>query len=76
MKLNESMEKEQKDKLLEIILDQKHFLEHHLMRWVPIFTEKIAESAETNYYQGISKILNGFIQLDYQVVCELLDVFS
>lgn len=76
MKLGEVMESEEKEKVIEILQDKKHFLENHLIKWVPIFAKKINEHAETTHYKGVSKILDGFIEIDYKIIIELIDKFS
>lgn len=76
VKLDEAMEEEEGGKIVEILQDKKNFLEYHLRKWVPIFAKKINENAETNYYKGISKILDGFLEIDYEIILELIDKFS
>lgn len=57
------------NKLLE---DQKMFLTGHLLRWVPDFSRCVAENAQTGFYQGMAKILHGFLLLDRQALTELM----
>jgi TorA maturation chaperone TorD len=54
------------------IQKQKFFLEDHLMAWVPEFVSKIAEHAETSFYQSLAKTIESFLKEDYQIVCSVL----
>ncbi len=57
----------------EILSDQKIFLEEHLLRWVPDFAQDMADSAETEFYMGMAKVLRGFLEIDLKALIELLD---
>jgi TorA maturation chaperone TorD len=57
-----------------ILEDQKAFLEEHLLKWVPAFSEKVVESAHTDFYRGMALILKGFLLLDLKALYELLDI--
>lgn len=57
----------------DILIDQKVFLEEHLLRWVPDFAEDMAKSAQTEFYVGMAKILQGFLEIDIKALAELLD---
>lgn len=74
LQAKEAMEKEDLDKLKQIFLDQKDFLENHLLLWVPELTLKIKESAKLSFYPGIAKILKGYLTLDLEALEELLDI--
>lgn len=56
----------------EILLDQKEFLENHLAKWIPSFTNTIQSNANTDFYRGISYILKGFIEIDSLVLEEVI----
>ncbi len=59
-----------------ILEDQKAFLEEHLLKWAPAFSEKVVESAHTDFYRGMALILKGFLLLDLKALHELLDIQS
>ena len=59
--------------LLEILKDQKAFLDEHLLRWVPDWTRDVVNSAETDFYRGMALLLKAFIRLDREIIDELLD---
>jgi TorA maturation chaperone TorD len=69
----DKMEQAGRDGLVEILEDQHAFLEKHLLKWVPDFAEDVVKSADTEFYQGMAKILKGYLELDLQAVEELLD---
>ena len=59
--------------LLEILKDQKAFLDEHLLRWVPDWTRDVVNSAETDFYRGMALLLEAFIRLDREIIDKLLD---
>lgn len=58
--------------LEEVLNDQAAFLEEHLLRWVPQLTRDIVASAETGFYRGMARVLQGFLDVDLQAVREAL----
>ncbi|WP_407313205.1 molecular chaperone [Desulfosporosinus sp. SB140] len=58
--------------MVEILLDQQDFLDEHLLKWVPDFCQKVEQSAQTKFYQGMAKILHGYVTIDRQAVEELI----
>lgn len=67
---NESAGEEMK----ELLLEQQKFLNEHLLAFALEFADKMAESAETRFYQGMAKVLKGFLPLDSKVLSELLNI--
>lgn len=72
----EALEDQKFAELREILLDQKDFLENHLLKWVSEFSSNISESANHSFYPGMGKILVGYLQLDLEAIDELLDIVS
>lgn len=70
----EAMGEERSTELLQLLNDQKLFLEEHLLKWVPELSEKVIEHANTDYYRGMAKILKGFLVLDQIALQELLAI--
>lgn len=60
--------------LKKVMEDQKAFLQEHLLKWVPELTAKIQDSAKLAFYQGMAKILNGYLTLDIEALEELLNL--
>ncbi|WP_406677954.1 TorD/DmsD family molecular chaperone [Moorella sp. ACPs] len=59
-----------------ILKDQEAFLTDHLLKWVPRFAEDVIHSATTDFYQGMARLLKGFIYLDRQATAELLQAIA
>lgn len=74
--LLDEVDKKNTSELMENLVDQKHFLEEHLLKWVPLFSHAVIQNAETEFYQGMAKILWGFLSLDLKALEELLDIIS
>jgi Uncharacterized component of anaerobic dehydrogenases len=62
--------------LKQLLMDQKSFLEEHLLQWVPKFSKDMIQHAETDFYRGMGKILQGFLTLDLEALLELLKINS
>jgi TorA maturation chaperone TorD len=59
--------------LVEILKDQKAFLDEHLLKWVPDWTRDVVKSAETDFYKGMVQLLDAYLKLDCEMIEELLD---
>jgi putative dimethyl sulfoxide reductase chaperone len=42
--------------------ERKHFVQEHLLRWVSPFATLVEDRAETLYYQGVARLLPGYLQ--------------
>jgi TorA maturation chaperone TorD len=56
--------------------DQQRFLKEHLLTWNHLFCENVNNHAETDFYKGMAKILNGFLNIDKYCLEELLDTLQ
>ena len=63
-------------RLVEILNDQKAFLDEHLLKWVPHWTQDVVKSAETDFYKGMAQLLEAYLNLDRQMIEELLERLS
>ena len=54
--------------LLEILKDQKIFLDDHLLKWVTAWSRDVVKSAETYFYKGSAQLLNAYIRIDGQLL--------
>lgn len=68
----EAMGRGDSNETLQLLKDQRLFLEEHLLKWAPQFVEKVLEHADTDYYRGMAKILEGFLTLDNVALDELI----
>ncbi|MDQ0155412.1 TorD/DmsD family molecular chaperone [Robertmurraya andreesenii] len=57
-----------------LLAEQKQFMDNHLLVFVPEFSKKIIENADTQFYKGMAKVLNYYLQMDSQVLKELLNI--
>ncbi|MCE7791798.1 molecular chaperone TorD family protein [Salipaludibacillus sp. CUR1] len=57
-----------------LLADQELFLHEHLGKWIPHFSEKVLQEAETDFYKGMVKILQGFLHLDSAALEELMEI--
>lgn len=58
IKLFEEGEREEASRLFEI---REDFLSEHMAKWLFLFTDKVIESTQENFYKGIAFILRGII---------------
>ncbi|QGP92492.1 Chaperone protein TorD [Neomoorella glycerini] len=59
-----------------ILKDQEAFLADHILKWVPRFAGDVMHSSATDFYQGMARLLKGFIHLDRQATAELLQAIA
>lgn len=43
---------------------QQKFLDEHLNKWVPAFSEDIIKYTKEDFYRGVALLLRGFISLE------------
>lgn len=63
---------EQPDRMVQILSDQQDFLNEHLLAWAPDFAADVLKSANTGFYRGMARMLNGFLRTDRTILEELL----
>lgn len=59
------------DAALSWVRRQKAFLEDHLGSWVPLLASGMRNFAKTDFYQGLSHLLEGFVEVDAELLEEL-----
>jgi len=72
-KTADTLKKGQKREAGEFLKKQRDFINSHLRLWVTKFTEDVSKGASLDFYKGIAKITNGFIQLDEQAINDLIE---
>jgi TorA maturation chaperone TorD len=55
---------------------QKNFIDEHLRRWVPKLTNQLNEIAPESFYTACALMLNGFLQIDAELVDQLIQAKS
>lgn len=53
--------------------DEKYFLEHHLLNWVPSFVADIDKYARVDFYKAVGRITLGFLQMEQALLTALTD---
>lgn len=59
-------------KLVELLKLQKEFLETHLLNWVPQLCSDLFLKSKTNFYRGVAKLAEGFLELEKELINFLL----
>jgi TorA maturation chaperone TorD len=52
---------------------QRHFLEEHLLTWVPKFCDDVPRFAQGDLYLGVAKVTRGFLAVEKELISDLLD---
>jgi TorA maturation chaperone TorD len=69
----EDIDQKEFNSALDLLQEQSSFLEEHLLAWVPSFVEDVLESAETLFFQGMAKILQGYLKQDRGLIDEITE---
>ncbi|MBM4761287.1 hypothetical protein GNT69_03155 [Bacillus sp. B15-48] len=56
-----------------LIKEQHQFLQDHLLKFVPQFSELVGKEANTEFYAGLAKILHHYLQVDSEVLKQLVN---
>lgn len=51
---------------------QFNFLKKHLLNWVPAFCADIEKYAETDFYQAVAKITNGYLAIECSMIEDII----
>ena len=57
----------------ELFITQRNFLEDHLAAWAPMMTADLKNFAKTELYQGLAWLTEGFLEMDFDFLRDLLD---
>ncbi|MDR1082460.1 MAG: molecular chaperone TorD family protein [Coriobacteriales bacterium] len=55
------------------ILQQRNFLEDHLLSWYPMMAKDLKKFPRTDFYRGLGRLTSGYLQNDLELLNELLD---
>ena len=56
----------------EILAKQQEFMEEHLLRWVPGFTENIIENSTSSFYRCLAEFTANFIEDDCETLRDVI----
>lgn len=69
----EALQKDDEELAVSYLLQQRNFLEDHLLRWYPMMADDIAKFAKTAFYRGVGLITLGFLNSDAEFLNDLLE---
>lgn len=61
-------------RLEHLIMEQQSFLNDHLLKFSQKFSETVIREANTQFYQGLAKILHHYLLMDSIVLNELMNI--
>ena len=77
MHLNDlCMNEQDHERLAQLILKQIYFLDEHLSQWIPLFSEKIQKTANSDLYKGAGILLSDFILFDLDSLKEFEEAMT
>lgn len=68
----DALRSENQDEAYSLLLRSKSFLEDHLGAWVPLLAASMRDFAKTDFYRGLSYLLEGFVESDTELIDDLL----
>lgn len=72
-KMQKEFENENMEIVVQLLKNQKNFLEYHLQKWIPDFANAMQKSDSKLYYPEMANILKEFLVIDYDIIIEVLD---
>lgn len=69
----EALERNERDEVKKYLQIQREFIDDHLAKWVPQFTQDILESAEVDFYKGVAYVTRAFIESEMRAVPDLIE---
>ena len=56
-----------------LLNDQSHFLQDHLIAWVPNFTQDVERCATTKFYRGFALVTRGYLECEMELFGSLAE---
>ena len=60
------------DAAIALLVQQRNFLEDHLLAWYPMMERDIQKFAKTDFYKGVGKLTLGYLQCEKELLEDLL----
>ena len=60
------------DGAITVLVQQRNFLEDHLIAWYPMMAADIEKFAKTDFYRGLGKLTSGFLESDMELLEDIL----
>lgn len=74
VKIAESAEHQEISSLEQLLQDQQKFINDHLLKFVPEFSQLVETNANTLFFVGLAKILHHYLLIDSKVLQELMNI--
>lgn len=58
---------------LNLLLQQRNFLEDHLLAWYPMMAHDLQKFPNTDFYRGLGKLTSGYLRNDFEFLTEVLE---
>ena len=63
----------QEEACIKLLLQQRNFLEDHLLAWYPMMADDMTRFPKTDFYKGLGKLTSGFLRSDLALLNEILN---
>ncbi|MDR1083023.1 MAG: molecular chaperone TorD family protein [Coriobacteriales bacterium] len=70
----ETLDKNEDEHALELLDKQREFLAEHLAAWAPMMTADMKRFAQTEFYQGLACLTEGFLKVDRDFLKNIISV--
>lgn len=68
----EALQHGKEQELVHLLATQRNFMESHMLPWIPMMTADLKRFAQTQFYQGLAYITEGFLRTDFALLQDLL----
>lgn len=67
-KEGQAWEQGNRDEALSLLKIEKMFIDDHLVRWIPVFCDKVMEQADYAFYREMAVLTTGFVEFEKRAV--------
>lgn len=68
-----ALEQGEDETCLNLLLQQRNFLEDHLLAWYPMMAHDLQKFPSTDFYRGLGKLTSGYLRNDFEFLTEVLE---
>lgn len=68
-----ALEQGEDETCLNLLLQQRNFLEDHLLAWYPMMAHDLQKFPSTDFYRGLGKLTSGYLHNDFEFLTEVLE---
>ena len=68
-----ALEQGEDETCLNLLLQQRNFLEDHLLAWYPMMAHDLQKFPNTDFYRGLGKLTSGYLRNDFEFLTEVLE---